>query len=150
MTFSRNAFFLLLFTICVSPVVIWKLVWLSNTTTTNGKVFFIGHSLNLDGSISSHLVILFLVGKDSINFKAPASLSFKEGDAVPVRYVSNKPSEARVNAPLRIWGDAIVYGIWPILVLLVIYLIPDSMDPLIPRKAKVRLNRKNIIELVRC
>src|ERR1700741_4785575 len=116
MTFSRNAFFLILFIICLSPVVIWKLVWLSNTTTTKGKVFLVGHSLNLDGSISSHLVILFLVGKDSISFKAPASLPYKEGDAVPVRYVQDKPFDATVNTPLRIWGDAIVYVIWPILV----------------------------------
>ncbi len=150
MTFSRNAFFFLLFIICISPVVIWKLVWLSNTATTNGKVFFVGHSLNLDGSISSHLVILFLLGKDSISFQAPASIPFKEGDAVPVRYTRDNPSKARVNSPMRIWGDAIVYGIWPILVLLVIYLIPNSMDPLVPRKTKVRLDRKNFIKIVRC
>jgi hypothetical protein len=149
MTFSRNTFFLLLSFICVSPVVIWKLAWISNTTTTTGKVFFVGHTITLNGAISSHLVILFVVGKDSIDFQAPASLPFKEGDAVPVRYLRDKPSEARVDLPLRIWGDAIVYGLWPILVLLVIYFIPESMDPLVPRKTKLRLNRRNIIQIVR-
>ena len=66
-----------------------------------------------------------------------------------MRYVRNQPSEARVNTFLRIWGDAIVYGIWPVLVLLVIYLIPDSLDPLVPRKSKVQFDRKSIIRIIR-
>lgn len=149
MTLSRNAFFLLLFLICISPVAIWKFLWLSKTTATNGKVWFTGHTLELNGGISSHLVILFFAGQDSITFNAPANLLFKQGETVPVRYIRHNPSEARVNTPLRIWGDAIVYGIWPILVLLVIYLIPDSLDPLVPRKSKVQLNRKSIIKIIR-
>ena len=149
MIFSRNAFFFILFIVCVSPFVIWKLVWLSRTNKATGKVWFKGHTLQLDGSISSHLVILFLAGKDSISFEAPSNLPFKEGDLIPVRYVSKDPSDARVNTPMRIWGDTIVYGIWPILVLLVIYLIPESLDPIVPRKSKVHLNKKNIIQIVR-
>ena len=149
MTLSRNAFFLSLLLICISPVVLWKIVWLSKTTATNGKVWFTGKTLELDGSISSHLVILFLAGKDSIHFNAPANLPFKQGETVPVRYVNGKPSEARVNTFLRIWGDAIVYGIWPVLVLLVIYLIPESLDPLVPRRSKVQFDRKNVIKIIR-
>ena len=149
MTLSRNAFFLSLFLICISPVVIWKIAWLSKTTATNGKVWFTGKTLELDGSISSHLVILFLAGKDSIHFNAPANLPFKQGETVPVRYVNEKPSEARVNTFLRIWGDAIVYGIWPVLVLLVIYLIPESLDPLVPRRSKIQLDRRNVIRIIR-
>ena len=149
MTLSRNAFFLSLLIICASPVVIWKLLWLSKTTTTDGQVWFTGKTLQLDGSISSHLVILFLAGKDSISFDAPANLPFRQGEKIPVRYVRNQPSQARVNTFLRIWGDAIVYGIWPILVLIVIYLIPESLDPLVPRKSKVQLDRKSIIRIIR-
>ena len=149
MTLSRNVFFILLLLICISPVMIWKIAWLSKTTATNGKVWFTGKTLELDGSISSHLVILFLAGKDSIHFNAPANLPFKQGETVPVRYVNEKPSEARVNTFLRIWGDAIVYGIWPVLVLLVIYLIPESLDPLVPRRSKIQLDRRNVIRIIR-
>ena len=104
MTLSRNTFFFSLLLICISPVVIWKIAWLSKTTATNGKVWFTGKTLELDGSISSHLVILFLAGKDSIHFNAPANLPYKQGEMVPVRYVNEKPSEARVNTFLRIWA----------------------------------------------
>jgi hypothetical protein len=149
MTLSRNAFFLLLFVICVSPFVIWKLLWLSKTATTNGKVWFAGHSLELHGDISSHLVILFFVGRDSITFEAPTDIPFKKDDFIPVRYVQDNPSDAKVNTFKNIWGDAIVLAIWPTLVLLVLYFIPNSLDPLIPRKSKVRLSRKKIIEIVR-
>lgn len=149
MTLSRNAFFLLLLLLCVSPFIIWKLHWLSKTTTTTGKMWYTGHTIELDGKISSHLIILFLAGKDSISFQAPANLPFKEGDPVPVRYVPGEPSQARVNTPLRIWGDAIVYGLWPLLFVLVIYLIPERFDPLVPRKSKVKLGSKKIIEVIR-
>ena len=149
MTLSRNAFFLLLLFLCVSPFIIWKLHWLSKTTTTTGKMWYTGHTIELDGKISSHLIILFLAGNDSISFQAPANLPFKEGDPVPVRYVPGYPSEARVNTPLRIWGDAIVYGLWPLLFVLVIYLIPERFDPLVPRKSKVKLGSKKIIEVIR-
>lgn len=149
MTLSRNAFFLLLLFLCVSPFIIWKLHWLSKTTTTTGKMWYTGHTIELDGKISSHLVILFLAGKDSISFQAPANLPFKENDPVPVRYVPGAPSKARVNTPLRIWGDAIVYGLWPLLFVLVIYLIPERFDPLVPRKSKVKLGSKKIIEVIR-
>jgi len=148
MTLSRNAFFLTLLCICISPFIIWKLVWLTKTTVTTGKVWFTGHTIQLDGAISSHLVVLFMAGKDSIDFEAPASLPLKEGEAVEVRYVKKNPSDARVNTLMRVWGDTIVYGIWPVLVLLVIYFMPASLDPLVPRKSKIRISRKHIIQVV--
>src|SRR5690242_17786525 len=148
MTLSRNTFFLLLLIVCVSPFVIWKLIWLSKTTTTVGKVWFGGHTLELHGDISSHLVILFFVGKDSITFNAPGDMPFKQDDPIPVRYVRDNPSDAIYNTPLNIWGDTAALGIWPILVLLVLYFIPDSLDPLIPRKSKLRISRRKIIEII--
>ncbi|MDF2193203.1 hypothetical protein [Paraflavitalea sp. CAU 1676] len=148
MTLSRNAFFLLLLIIGCSPFIIWKLVWLSKTTVTNGKVWYNGHTLELDGSISTHLVVLFKAGNDSISFNAPTNIPFKEGDAVSVRYVKNEPSAARVNTPLRIWGDTLVYSLWPTLVLLVIYFLPNSLDPIVPRKSKIRLTRRKFVEIV--
>jgi hypothetical protein len=148
MTLSRNTFFLLLFIVSVSPFVIWKLIWLSRTDTTVGKVWYMGHTLELHGDISSHLVILFFAGKDSITFNTPGDLPFKIGDPVPVRYVRDNPSDAVYNTALSIWGNTGALAIWPILVLLVLYFIPKSMDPLIPRKSKVRLSRRKIIEIV--
>ena len=148
MTLGRNAFFLTLLFICITPFIIWKLVWLSKTSVTNGKVWFTGHTIELDGSISSHLVILFLTGKDSIKFEAPASLQLKEGQPVSVRYEKANPTTARLDLPLRIWGDTIVYSLWPLIVLIVIYLIPDSMDPLFPRKSKLRVSKQNLFEII--
>ena len=148
MTLSRNTFFLLLLFICISPFVIWKLVWLSKTTTTTGKMWYTGHTIELNGKISSHLIILFLSGKDSISFQAPTGLPFKEGDPVPVRYIPSEPSKARVDTPMRIWGDTIVYGLWPVLFIVVLFSIPKRFDPIIPRKSKIKLSRKKLIEVV--
>ena len=148
MILSRNTFFLLLLVLLTSPFLISKLIWLSNSTVTTGKVWFIGKTITLNGAISSHNVVLFTVGKDSINFEAPMNIPYQVGDDVPVRYVSDDPSDARVNMFLRIWGDTMVYALWPLLVLLVIYFIPAKLDPIIPRKSKIFLNRKNIIKIL--
>lgn len=149
MLLSRNQFFLALLVLFTIPVIIPKLIWLTKSKSTTGKVWFTGRTIELDGSITSHLVILFIAGKDSINFEAPQNLPYKEGAAVPVRYQSGDPSDARVNTFLRIWGDTIVYALWPTLVLLVLYLIPESLDPVIPRKSKVLLTRKKLIEIIK-
>ena len=148
MILSRNIFFLLLLVLFTSPFIISKLVWLSNSTATTGKVWFIGKTITLNGAISSHNVILFTVGKDSINFEAPINIPFKEGDPIPVRYASDDTSDAKINTFIRVWGDTLIYCLWPALVLLVIYLIPPSLDPIIPRRSKIFLNRKNIIKIL--
>lgn len=149
MLLSRNKFFVILFVLFTSPFIVAKLVWLAGSKSTTGKVWFTGHTIQLDGAISSHLVILFMAGKDSVNFEAPDNLALKEGEAVPVRYHEDDPTDARVNHFLRIWGDTIVYGLWPVLVLLILYCIPESLDPVIPRKSKILVSRKKLIEIIK-
>ncbi|WP_276484112.1 DUF3592 domain-containing protein [Paraflavitalea pollutisoli] len=147
-TFTRNTFFLLLAVLCLLPTFIWKMIWLARTTVTTGQVWFTGHTLEVNGSISNHLVVLFTVGKDSIQFNESASLPYKEGDAVPVRYQPGHPSDARVDRPSTFWRDALLNGLWPLSVLLIIYLIPERFDPIIPRRSKIRLSRKRVVEVI--
>jgi hypothetical protein len=101
----------------------------------------------LNGAISAHLVILFKVGGDSVWFNAGMN-SGAVGVRIPVRYQRNDPSDARVDAPLAIWGDTVVNSLLPVGILLVLFLTPNRFDPLIPWGCTVVIGRRPLIKVV--
>jgi len=139
MLFRRNIFFLLLLGIFVLPFTGCKLYWLACSKQTTGIMCFTGHTLTTLG-ISSHPVILFNVGKDSIFFNGNSNLDLAPGSPVSVRYQKDNPSDARVNNAISIWGDTLAWSLFPFLVLVVLYLTPSRLDPLIPRDSDIRLD----------
>jgi hypothetical protein len=148
MILSRNQFFLLLSILGVAPFYLSKILWLSNSKQTTGIVWFMGHTLELHGDISNHLVVLLKAGKDSVTFNSSAGLGYRIGDSVPVRYQKDNPSDARINIPYCIWTDTLVNSLLPILILLVLFFTPERFAPLIPKKAKVRLGIKPFLKII--
>lgn len=126
------------------PFILYKVLWLVNSTKTNGIVSFTGKSIT--GQIMHrYSVILFMVDEDSIWFNGNDNILFKEGETVPVRYISSHPADARINTFSAIWGDTLVYGGLPVLILLVIFLHPQ----IIPRQSIIKLATKRpFIEVV--
>lgn len=150
MVFSRTQFFLLLLVLIIFPFYASKLIWLSRSQKTAGRVWFMGHTLELNGSISQHHVILFIVGNDSITFNAISNVGFKVGDNVPVRYITSDPTDAKINTPFFIWADTCLYSLLPALFLLIVFLTPARLDPLIPWRAKIKIGRAPFIKVVPC
>jgi hypothetical protein len=56
---------------------------------------------------------------------------------------------ARWNIPFTIWGNTVAYALWPLLILLVIFLTPENLDPLIPRNSLILLGRNPLIKIVK-
>ncbi|MBS1605662.1 MAG: hypothetical protein JST42_23560 [Bacteroidetes bacterium] len=52
------------------------------------------------------------------------------------------------NIPFHVWAPSFVYSIFPILILLVLYLTPDRLDPVIPWKSKVVIGFRPFIQVV--
>lgn len=50
--------------------------------------------------------------------------------------------------PLHIWGPPMVYSLFPLLVLLVLLLTPERLDPLVPAKSKVLLGIRPFIQVI--
>ena len=146
MLLTRTLFFLVLLVVLLSPFYGPRLIWLARSKTTTGKVWFVGHTLELQGDISSHLVIIFKAGRDSFTFNAGGH--FRVGDPVPVRYDTANPADARINTAFGIWGDIWVNSLLPELVLLILFITPGRFDPLIPWKAKVRIGIKPLIKII--
>jgi hypothetical protein len=139
MLLSRNIFFVLLLCIFVLPQTGYKLYWLARSQHTIGTFCFTGHTLTSIGT-SSHPVILFTIGKDSIFFNGNSNVNLAPGSPVSVRYQKDNPSEARINNTLSLWGDTLAWSLYPFLVLLVLYLTPSRLEPLIPYGAHIRLD----------
>ena len=55
---------------------------------------------------------------------------------------TDHPSDARIDIPTSIWGDTLAWALYPFLVILVLYLTPQRLQPLIPEKAHIRLTIK--------
>lgn len=142
MLISRTLFFVFLFFFLVSPFIGQKLFWLARSEHTLGKVYFMGHTLNNDGSISSHQVIIFGVGKDSLTFTSNVNFHLPDNTVVPVRYAIGNWYDARIDRFASIWGDTLVYLLSPVGIWLVLLLTPNRFDPLIPWGSKVRLRGK--------
>lgn len=138
MLFSRTQFFLCLFLLFAGPFVGQRLLWLAGAKRTIGVMCFVGHDhIESPLGITTYPVILFRLGRDSIFFNGMNGLGYKPGDPVPVAYQVNHPTDARIDRPVSLWGDTIVYLFFPVLVWLVIVLTPSRFDPLVPRRSKV-------------
>ena len=102
-------------------------------------MYFTGHG-NLGSvlGISTYPIIWFKAGKDTIYFNGNVNIPMKEGEKISVRYQKSNPQNARMNVFSSIWGDTMAYMLGPMLIFLVIYFHPD----LVPKKAKVMIDRK--------
>jgi hypothetical protein len=146
MVLTRPQFFLVLSIVFLGPFYAPRLIWLARSRTATGKVWFIGHTLELQGDVSSHLVILFKLGRGSFYFNGRGH--FKVGDPVPVRYNKTRPADAKINTAFSIWADVLVNSLFPGLVLLILFITPRRFDPLIPWNARVRIGIKPLIKII--
>ena len=55
---------------------------------------------------------------------------------------------ARWDIPFEIWGNSIAYGLWPLLIYLVIFLTPDKFEPLVPKNSVVLLGLKPFLKVI--
>ena len=140
MTLSRYQIFFILMLIFVAPFFIHKALWIANSKRTTGKMWFKGYTMELQ-SISSHAVILFKIGRDSVVFNAGLKPGWKPGSIIPIRYQAGNPSNAKIDNLVSIWAEAIRLAIFPCLVLLVIFITTIFIEPIIPKKIKI-LSRK--------
>ncbi|MDO6429122.1 hypothetical protein Q4E93_00895 [Flavitalea sp. BT771] len=141
MLLSRNRFFLLLLGLFVAPIIASNGCWLVRSEKAMGRMCFTGHTLTPLGT-SSHPVIRFKAGRDSLFFNGPSNMSFPSGGLVPVRFQKDAPRDARIDTFIAIWGDTMAWSLFPTLVILVLYFTPECLSPLIPRASQIRIDSK--------
>jgi hypothetical protein len=148
MLLSRNQFFLILLVLFViGPFFVPRAIWLLHSQKTTGRGWFIGHTLELQGNISEHLVIIFRAGNDSVYFNGGGK-GLYVGGPVPVRYRKDNPSDARIDTFSGMWEDVLINSLLPLLTLLILYITPARFDPLIPWKARIRIGKKPFIKII--
>ncbi|MBS1599946.1 MAG: hypothetical protein JST75_17095 [Bacteroidetes bacterium] len=150
MVFTKNKFYLLLAVIVISPFLAGKMWWLMHSDKTIGEFRFIGHG-NLGSAlgISSYPVIRFMIGRDTIYFNGNVNLDGKTGEKIYIRYQKDNPQDACVDSFVCLWMETIAYALMPVLVLLVLYVMPDRLDPVIPKNAKVVIGKKQFFRIIK-
>jgi len=68
--------------------------------------------------------------------------------AYPLAGMISSGPAAGWNIPFHIWAPSFVFSIFPMLILLVLYLTPDRLDPVIPWKSKVIIGFRPFIQIV--
>ena len=63
-------------------------------------------------------------------------------------WVFSSGAAAGWNIPEEIWGASLVFSLFPMLVVLVLYLTPDRLDPVIPWRSKVVIGLNPFIQIV--
>lgn len=113
-------------------------------------MWYTGHG-NLGSALgmSTYAVIRYKAGGDSLYFNSNVNLDLKPGEIVGVLYKKNKPSDAVVNDFVSIWIETLVYALFPMLILFVLFFMPEKFDPIIPKKSKVVLGKKPFIQVLR-
>ncbi|RYZ32020.1 MAG: hypothetical protein EOP49_38135 [Sphingobacteriales bacterium] len=137
MVIRRSIFFLLVSAVVVLPPLTAKLIWLSKTQTTTGVMSFEGMGQALDALRSTYSVFYFKHNNDTTWFNSSSNYKYKQGDIVPVRYVSSDPTDARLNTFTGIWLGTLLTGGIPLLILIVIFL----NRYIVPYNADLRLER---------
>lgn len=138
MILSKNHFFLVLFSILIIPVLLQKFIWLAGSRQTNGICSFIGKEY-AGQMVYSYSVIAFPLGSDTVWFNGRNGILYQEGAIVPVRHQVNNPADARINSFISIWGDTLVYGGIPVLILLAIFLHPQIVP--FGRRVRIRISK---------
>lgn len=121
MLFSKNQFFGILFFLLLTPFLVYRLNWILGSTTTTGKMRFMGKTIS--GQISSvYPVISFYGGTDTVWFNGEGDNELQPGESVSVRFQKKDVHDARINTFFGIWMDLIIIAGVPSLMLLLIYL----------------------------
>ena len=80
------------------------------------------------------LLLFILLGGPFVTYMATSGLS----------WVPAKGWQVREN----VWQASLVFSLFPMLVLLVLYLTPDRLDPVIPWKSKILIGLNPFIQIV--
>lgn len=137
MLLSKTRLFIFLAFIIASPFVIHKLTWIAGSEKTVGMMGFKGKSY-AGTYVHRYSNIQYIAGKDTIWFTGPDNIFFEEGKPVPVRFQRSNHYDARIDLFVPLWGDTIVYGGIPFVILLALFLHPQ----VIPRRSRIKISTK--------
>jgi len=63
--------------------------------------------------------------------------------------ISAQPTASTYLVPKAVWGPVLAYAAWPLSSLIVIFLIPDHLDPPVPKHARIALGVAPLIAVIK-
>ncbi len=139
MIIRQTTLFIIIFLLYATPIVLPRIIWLSHSRKTTGFFSFEGMGSAGERIKLSYSFIYYMYGNQKIWFEGPGNMHLKEGTIVPIRYQTNKLTDAKVDGFYGLWADVAVYGGEPLLILICIFLHPG----ILPSKSKIFITLKN-------
>lgn len=139
MTIRKIPFFVFLSLVIAIPFVVPRLIWLARSKPAVGWMGFEGRGTAGEQIGLSYSYVYYRPDRDTIWFAAPSGLGYQHGDPVPIRYETGRVTDAKVNSCMGIWGDILVYGGIPELILLICML----HQKMVPWGPSLRLTLKS-------
>jgi hypothetical protein len=68
--------------------------------------------------------------------------------AYDIAWMFNSRQYSGFSLPAEIWESTTVFALFPFLVLFVLFLTPDSLDPLIPKRSRILIGIKPFIKII--
>jgi hypothetical protein len=122
MVIRQITLFGIIVVLSVTPVVVPRIIWLSNSQKTTGIFSFEGRGSAGEQIKLSYSFIYYMYENRKIWFEGPGNMPLKEGAVVPIRYQINNPADAKVDTFYGLWADLAVYCGEPLVMLIFIFL----------------------------
>jgi hypothetical protein len=130
----------------LTPIILPKIIWLRHSRKTTGVFSFEGRGSAGERIQLSYSFIYFYHGHEKIWFRGLGNMHLKEETPVPIRYQIKDLADAKVDTFYGIWGEVLVYGGEPLVILICIFL----HRGIIPPGSRIRIKlRKPYLSIVR-
>lgn len=99
--------------------------------------------------MSTYAVIDFNAENQKFSIRSEISTDLKRGETVPVLYQKENPNDAVINDFMNVWLGTFSYAIFPGLVIIVLFIMPERFDPIVPRKSKILIGKNPFIKIIK-
>lgn len=138
MLLSRTRFLLLVWIALLSPLVLYKVIWLAGSKKTKGVVSFQGKAYTGQFMRTYSVINFPMGGADSAYFNSPDNMLFEKGTVLDVYYHPGDPESARVGDFAGLFNDLFIPGI----VITVLMTLIALHKEIIPYGSRILLSRR--------
>ncbi|HSZ85958.1 MAG TPA: hypothetical protein VK787_07995 [Puia sp.] len=99
--------------------------------------------------MSTYAVIDFNAENQKFSIRSEISTDLKRWETVPVLYQKENPNDAVIDDFMNVWLSTLSYAIFPELVIIVLFVMPERFDPIIPTKSKILIGKNPFIKIIK-
>ena len=97
------------FILLLSPLVVYRVIWLKRSNVTKGVVLYINQTAFTRPS-QTYPVIQFKTEEYTVKVTGHYNSPYEEGDSVRLRYIPSNPTNYKIDTFWNCWIDVIIWA----------------------------------------